>query len=157
MNYELILKDIKPTLEEQNDVDAMSYKLVSFLNETCEKEDISAKIAVVGSVAKHTALKGKSDIDIFMAFPLDVSEDTLKQTGLYLAHKCSDAFNGDASHHFASHPYVQADIEGYDVDFYWGVKTDSNGIVLQYYDLSASRDSDESDYEEWTVSYEELQ
>ena len=57
MNYELILKDIKPTLEEQNDVDAMSDKLVSFLNETCEKEDISAKIAVVGSVAKHTALK----------------------------------------------------------------------------------------------------
>ena len=101
MNYELILKDIKPTLEEQNGIDAMSDKLVSFLNETCTKEDISAKIAVVGSVAKHTALKGKSDIDIFMAFPLDVSEDTLKQTGLYLAHKCSDAFNGDASHHFA--------------------------------------------------------
>lgn len=116
MNYELILKDIKPTQEEQNDIDAMSDKLVSFLTETCKKENISAKIAVVGSVAKHTALKGKSDIDIFMAFPLDVSEDTLKETGLYLAHKCSDAFDGDASHHFASHPYVQSDIEGYDVD-----------------------------------------
>ena len=116
MDYELILKDIKPTQEEQNDIDAMSDKLVDFLNETCKKEDINAKIAVVGSVAKHTALKGKSDIDIFMAFPLDVSEDRLKQTGLYLAHKCSDAFNGDASHHFASHPYVQSDIEGYDVD-----------------------------------------
>ena len=116
MEYELILNDIKPTQEEQNDIDAMSDKLVGFLNETCEKEDISAKIAVVGSVAKHTALKGKSDIDIFIAFPLDVSEDELKETGLYLAHKCSDAFNGDASHHFASHPYVQTDIEGFDVD-----------------------------------------
>ena len=116
MNYELILKDIKPTQEEQDDIDAMSDRLVGFLNETCKNEDIHVKIAVVGSVAKHTALRGKSDIDIFMAFPLDVSEDALKQTGLYLAHKCNDAFDGDASHHFASHPYVKADIKGYDVD-----------------------------------------
>lgn len=53
--------------------------------------------------------------------------------------------------------FAEGTIEDYDVDFYWGVKTDSNGIVLQYYDISASRDGVESDYEEWTVSYEELQ
>lgn len=116
MDYELILNDIKPTQEEKNEIKAMSDKLVGFLDDTCKKENINAKITVVGSVAKHTALKGKSDIDIFMAFPLDVSKDALKQTGLYLAHKCSDAFNGNASHHFASHPYVQSDIEGFDVD-----------------------------------------
>lgn len=116
MNYELILKDIKPTQEEQDDIDAMSDRLVGFLNETCKNEDIHVKIAVVGSVAKHTALRGKSDIDIFMAFPLDVSEDTLKEKGLELAHKCNDAFDGTASHHYASHPYVQANIEGYEVD-----------------------------------------
>ena len=116
MDYEQILKDIKPTQKQQKDIEGMSERLVGFLEETCKKENINAKIAVVGSVAKHTALKGKSDIDIFMAFPLDVNETTLKQTGLYLAHKCSDAFNGDASHHFASHPYVTSDIEGYEVD-----------------------------------------
>ena len=116
MNYELILNDIKPTPNEQKEIDDMSDRLVNFLNETCRKENISAKIVLCGSVAKHTALKGKSDIDIFMAFPLDVSEDTLKETGLYLAHKCSDAFDGDASHHFASHPYVQTDIGEFDVD-----------------------------------------
>ena len=116
MDYEAILNDIKPTKEEQDDIDAMSDKLVSFLNETCEKEEIDARIAVVGSVAKHTALKGKSDIDIFMAFPLSVSEEKLKDTGLKLAHKCSDEFDGDASHHFASHPYVTTIIEDYEVD-----------------------------------------
>ncbi len=116
MDYEAILNDIKPTKEEQDDIDAMSDKLVSFLNETCEKEEIDARIAVVGSVAKHTALKGKSDIDIFMAFPLSVSEEKLKETGLKLAHKCSDEFDGDASHHFASHPYVTTIIEDYEVD-----------------------------------------
>jgi len=116
MDYGQILNDIKPTEKEQEDIDAMSQKLVDYLTETCQNEGIDAKITVVGSVAKRTALKGKSDIDIFMAFPLDVSEDVLKEKGLYLAHKCSDAFNGEASHHFASHPYVTSDIEGYEVD-----------------------------------------
>ncbi len=117
MNYESILKDIKPTAAEQKEIDDMSDKLVNHLMQICESEGIDAKIAVVGSVAKHTALKGKSDIDIFMAFPLSVSEDYLKETGLYLAHKCNDYFNGDASHHFASHPYVTSDINGFEVDF----------------------------------------
>lgn len=116
MDYESILKDIKPTETEQQDLDEMSQKLVSFLEKTCQKENIDAKIEVVGSVAKHTALKGKSDIDVFMAFPLDINENTLKQKGLYLAHKCSDHFGGDAAHHFASHPYVTSDIGEFEVD-----------------------------------------
>lgn len=117
MDYEQILIDIKPTEQEQREIDEMSTKLVNFLKETCRNEGIDAKVSVVGSVAKHTALKGKSDIDIFMAFPLDVSTDALKKTGLYLAHKCNDHFDGVASHHYASHPYVTSDIEGYEVDF----------------------------------------
>ena len=116
MDYEQILKDIKPTEKEQQDIDAMSDRIVNYLTETCKKEDIDAKISVVGSVAKHTALKGKSDIDVFMAFSLDVDLDTLKDKGLYLAHNCSDAFDGNASQHFASHPYLTTDIEGYEVD-----------------------------------------
>ena len=116
MNYEAILKDIKPTEKEQADIDEMSDRLVSFLENACVEEEIDAKIAVVGSVAKHTALKGKSDIDLFMAFPLSVDEHALKETGLYLAHKCSDEFDGDASHHFASHPYVTTIIDDYEVD-----------------------------------------
>ena len=116
MDYQAVLKDIKPTKTEQEDIDAMSERIVTFLEKTCESDRIDAKIAVVGSVAKHTALKGKSDIDVFMAFPLSVDKDELKETGLKLAHKCSDEFDGDASHHFASHPYVTTIIEDYEVD-----------------------------------------
>ena len=117
MDYELILKDIKPTEEEQNQIDDMSSRLVNFLKDACKNENIDAKINIVGSVAKHTALKGKSDIDIFMAFPLSVSVDDLKKNGLNLAHKCNDAFGGVAAHHFASHPYVTSEIDGFEVDF----------------------------------------
>lgn len=116
MDYELILKDIKPTAEEQRQIGEMSDRIVSYLKDKCKSDGIDAKIAVVGSVAKHTALKGKSDIDIFMAFPLDADEDYLKETGLYLAHECCRHFNSKPQHHFASHPYVTSDIEGYEVD-----------------------------------------
>lgn len=116
MDYNLILKDIKPSLEEKEEINNVSNRLIDFLQYTCDNENIDAKVTLVGSVAKNTALKGKSDIDIFIAFPLDTDKKYLKEKGLYLAHKCSDEFNGVASHHFASHPYVTADIEGFEVD-----------------------------------------
>ncbi len=116
MDYDLILKDIKLSIAEKEEINTVSNKLIDFLQETCDGENIDAKVTLVGSVAKNTALKGKSDIDIFIAFPLDTDKKYLKEKGLYLAHKCSDEFNGVASHHFASHPYVTAEIEGFEVD-----------------------------------------
>ena len=116
MDYKAILNDIKPTAEESEEINEVSSRLINFLNETCIEEGIDAKMALVGSVAKNTALKGKFDIDIFMAFPLDTDKEYLKEMGLYLAHKCSDAFDGEYSHHYASHPYVTSIIDGYVVD-----------------------------------------
>lgn len=34
-----------------------------------------------------------------------------------MGYKCSDYFNGDASEHYASHPYVTSQINGFEVDF----------------------------------------
>ena len=116
MDYDLILKDIKPSLKEKEEINNVSQKLVDFLQKACDDENIDAKVTIVGSVAKNTALKGKSDIDIFIAFPLDTDKKYLKEKGLYLAHKCCDEFEGIAAHHFASHPYVTADIDGFEVD-----------------------------------------
>ena len=116
MDYKAILNDIKPTPEEMEKINEVSSRLINFLNETCIEEGIDAHMALVGSVAKNTALKGKFDIDIFMAFPLDTDKKYLKEKGLYLAHKCSDEFDGKASHHYASHPYVTSIIDGYEVD-----------------------------------------
>ncbi|MBR4448467.1 CCA tRNA nucleotidyltransferase [Methanobrevibacter sp.] len=116
MDYEVILKDIKPTDEEKKHVDDVSSDIMDFLQKTCDSEDIKANVTLVGSVAKNTALKGKSDIDIFIAFPLNTDKKYLKEKGLDLAHKCCEHFNSVAQHHFASHPYVTTDIEGCEVD-----------------------------------------
>ena len=104
------------TPEEKKEIDGLSDRLMNFLQDECDSENNNAKVSLVGSVAKNTALKGKSDIDIFIAFPLDTDKQFLKEKGLELAYKCCDEFGGIADQHFASHPYVTADIEGFEVD-----------------------------------------
>lgn len=116
MDYDLILKDIKPTPEEIKDINDVSSSLMDFLQESCDEKGIDAKVALVGSVAKNTALKGKSDIDIFIAFPLDTDKQYLKSVGLELAHECCSEFKSTPEHHFASHPYVTTHINGFEVD-----------------------------------------
>ncbi|WP_407416469.1 CCA tRNA nucleotidyltransferase [Methanobrevibacter sp.] len=117
MDYKLILEEIKPTPEEKDKVREVSEKLLKFLNDKCYLDNIDAEAVLVGSVAKKTYLRGKSDIDIFMAFPLTTDKNDLKQSGLDLAHQCCDAFKATPYHQFASHPYVTTEIEGFDVDF----------------------------------------
>ena len=113
MNYELILKELKPSQEERDAIYETTKKVIDFINETCEKEGINAKANAVGSVAKNTWLKGNSDIDIFISFPYDDEMEYLKEKGLYLAYKTNEALDGKASEHYASHPYLTCDIDGY--------------------------------------------
>ena len=116
MDYKLILDDIKPTGKEKSKINDISNNIINVLQKFCDEQNINAKASLVGSVAKNTALKGNSDIDIFIAFPLDTDMQYLKEMGLKLAHDCCDEFKCNASHHFASHPYVTANIEGFEVD-----------------------------------------
>ena len=116
MDYEDILKDIKQTDDEKDHINNVSSDIMDFLQKTCDNEGIDANVTLVGSVAKNTALKGKSDIDIFIAFPLDSDKKYLKEKGLYLAHKCCEEFKVIPEHHFASHPYVTTEIKDCEVD-----------------------------------------
>ena len=91
--------------------------IYDFLNDKCYVSGIDAEAVLVGSVAKKTYLRGKSDIDIFISFPLSTDKKDLKQMGLDLAHQCCDAFNAEPYHQFASHPYVTTEIDGFKIDF----------------------------------------
>ena len=116
MNYESILKQLRPTSEEIDAVNETTEKVINFINELCEKEGIDAKANAVGSVAKNTWLRGKSDIDIFISFPIDTDMDYLKEKGLDIAYKTNEALDGNPSEHYASHPYLTCDIDGFEVD-----------------------------------------
>ena len=117
MDYKIILDEIKPTEEEKDKVRDVSGHLLDFLNDKCYVSGIDAEAVLVGSVAKKTYLRGKSDIDIFISFPLSTDKKDLKQMGIDLAHQCCDAFNAEPYHQFASHPYVTTEIDGFKIDF----------------------------------------
>lgn len=117
MDYTSILNQIRPTKQEKAKIKEISQKIIDFLNDYCRKENIIANTVLVGSVAKGTYLQGKSDIDIFITFPLETPMDYLKETGLKLGYVCSEKFNGIASEHYASHPYLTSEIEGFEIDF----------------------------------------
>ena len=116
MNYESILKQLRPTHEEIDAVNETAEKVIGVINDLCEKGGIDAKANAVGSVAKNTWLRGKSDIDIFISFPIETKMDDLKEIGLDIAYKTNDALNGNPSEHYASHPYLTCDIDGFEVD-----------------------------------------
>ena len=67
MDFSSILKEIKPTESEQLEISKMSGSILDYLTYECKNRNIDAEIFLVGSVAKGTYLKGKSDIDIFIA------------------------------------------------------------------------------------------
>ena len=117
MDYTSILEDIKPTEVEDEKIQEISRNILDYLTFQCEKRNIDAEVFLVGSVAKGTYIKGKSDIDVFISFPLDTPVEELKETGLFLAYNCNDYFNGKADEHYASHPYVTSKINNFEVDF----------------------------------------
>ena len=127
MNYEYVLKELKPRQEEVKAVCKITQDIIDFINDTCEKEGINAKANAVGSVAKNTWLSGKSDIDIFISFPYESEMEYLKEQGLDLAYKTNEKFNGKANRHYASHPYLTCDIDGFEVD------------IVPCYDLTGSK------------------
>ncbi len=71
---------------------------------------------VVGSVARDTWLSGDRDLDIFLLFPPDLSREDLEEKGLDLARSIARRFTGIFHEKYAEHPYVNATIDGLDVD-----------------------------------------
>lgn len=116
MDYTEILKKIKPTTEEREALTEITIKIQNYINSFCSEQDIPAEAILVGSQAKGTYLRGKSDIDIFIAFPLNTSQDELKRLGLKIAYETNGYFNGEAAEHYASHPYLTCMIQGCEVD-----------------------------------------
>ena len=71
---------------------------------------------VVGSVARDTWLSGDRDLDIFLLFPPNLSREELEEKGLDLARKIARRFTGIFHEKYAEHPYVDATVDGLDVN-----------------------------------------
>ncbi|MBZ2166541.1 CCA tRNA nucleotidyltransferase [Methanobacterium spitsbergense] len=117
LNYKNILREIKPSKQENEKVKKLSKRMVEVINECAASMDVKADAMLVGSVAKGTWLAGNADIDILIKFPLDTDEKYLKEYGLKIGHESIKKMEGKSEERYASHPYVTGYIEGYYVDF----------------------------------------
>jgi tRNA nucleotidyltransferase (CCA-adding enzyme) len=108
---EKVLARIRPKKDEHNHTWEVATDVLAAI-----AEDGRAKGMVVGSVARDTWLSGDRDLDIFLLFPPNLPREELEETGLDLARKIARRFTGSFREKYAEHPYVNATIDGLDVD-----------------------------------------
>lgn len=106
-----ILAEVRPTKEDRDHIHSVARSLVAAVDRSGIAEGM-----VVGSVARDTWLNGDQDLDVFMLFDPSLSRDDLEEKGLTLARTIASTFGGKYQEKYAEHPYINAQIDGLDVD-----------------------------------------
>ena len=109
--FEAVVERIRPDEEERSRVKAVTERIIAEINEKSSEMGLDSHAISVGSTARNTWLRGETDIDVFIMFPEDMSEEDLKEKGLAIAKSVSDRYE----ERYASHPYIHAhlyDAEG---------------------------------------------
>jgi len=107
------LQRVLPSREEEIKTLKFTNFLIKKLNFELEKLGLEAEVRVEGSVAKNTWLAGEKDIDIFILIPKEQGRRGLVEA-LEAAKKAS---SGNYLEAYAEHPYIQAKIGDFTVDF----------------------------------------
>lgn len=110
-----VLERIKPSEEERALVNAVTREIVGIAEEEIGKKDLEVTPRLVGSIAKDTYLSGDHDVDLFLAFPLEVPLEELRKIGLELGEAIGKRLESYEIA-YAEHPYVRAFYKGFDVD-----------------------------------------
>jgi tRNA nucleotidyltransferase (CCA-adding enzyme) len=106
-----VLERIRPQADEREHILNVAGTLIDSVNR-CG----SATGMIVGSVARDTWIRGDRDLDIFMLFPPELSREELETEGLALAKMVAESAGGTFREKYAEHPYINATIDGLDVD-----------------------------------------
>ena len=99
-----VIVRIRPDDKEREEVKTVTNLIIANLNNKASEMGINARAISVGSTARNTWVSGDADIDIFIMFPADMSEEDLKEKGLALAKSVSERYE----ERYASHPYIHA-------------------------------------------------
>lgn len=105
-----VIEQIRPDGEERRRVKAVTELIIAKINKKAAESGIEAHAISVGSTARNTWIRGEADIDIFIMFPADMTEEDFKESRLALAKSIADKYE----ERYASHPYIHAYI--YDAD-----------------------------------------
>jgi tRNA nucleotidyltransferase (CCA-adding enzyme) len=108
---ESVLAGIRPTQAERDHVCGIAKKLLEAIAASGKAQGM-----VVGSIARHTWVRGDRDLDVFMLFDPGLSREALEDEGLGLARKIAGTFTNQYHEKYAEHPYISAVIDDVEVD-----------------------------------------
>jgi len=108
-----VLTKVTSSEKEKEEILQFSKNLAEKLTEKLQSSGIKARARVQGSVAKDTWLAGEKDIDMFIllskTYTKEVFLRVLDIVKILVGEKYLEAY--------AEHPYIQAEVEGYTIDF----------------------------------------
>jgi tRNA nucleotidyltransferase (CCA-adding enzyme) len=108
---EEILELIRPTEDERRHIGEIAAEVLAAIARSGRAEGM-----VVGSVARHTWVKGDKDLDVFMLFAPSLTREELEREGMGLARGIATSFSDRFYEKYAEHPYINAIISDVDVD-----------------------------------------
>jgi len=108
-----VLREATPSKQEKEKVLHFSGGLAKKLTEELQRSGIEAEAQVQGSIAKDTWLAGEKDVDMFILLPKTYTREifpkVLDVVKALVGEKWMEAY--------AEHPYIEAKVEGYKIDF----------------------------------------
>ncbi len=106
-----VLAEIRPTVDEFDRMYALADQLIADIRASGKADGM-----MVGSVARKTCVHGDRDLDVFMLFDPALPREDLERDGLALAWSIAKQYTGTIREKYAEHPYLNATIDGLDVD-----------------------------------------
>ena len=109
---EQVHERVSPDAEERERLQRAAEMVRERASEAIVELPVEADVVQVGSTARGTWTAGDRDVDIFVAFPPDLSREQLEKYGLEVGHTVLP----EGREEYAEHPYVVGECEGYAVD-----------------------------------------
>jgi tRNA nucleotidyltransferase (CCA-adding enzyme) len=124
LEEDVLVQFLRPTEEEREYICTVAKNLLAAINGSGKAEGM-----VVGSIARNTWVKGDRDLDVFMLFDPAMPRDALESEGLALARTIAHLFTNKYHEKYAEHPYINASIDGIDVDLVPCYRVDSASAI----------------------------
>ena len=108
-----ILERISPTPSEATAEKKFALSLSEKLGRAFATRGSRVKIHFVGSTARDTGLRGDKDIDLFVSFPRSLKKEEIVAKTIAITKR---TLRARWEMHYAEHPYLQAVVDGFEVE-----------------------------------------
>ncbi|MFB6245761.1 MAG: CCA tRNA nucleotidyltransferase [Candidatus Nanohaloarchaea archaeon] len=106
-----ILEEFSPDGEEMEELRRTQELVSDYIT-----SEFGLETHFAGSASRSTCLAGDSDIDLFVLFPPEKSDEELEQKGLEIGRSVFREFGGEFKVEYAEHPYTKGELDGKEVE-----------------------------------------